>query len=228
MDGPPGARLPACDMLKSLVQDAIYLPEELEKVLKELGEVKARLSELEEVKKARELEALKQVANGDHKNETQRKAAMLAFLASDPEYQEALAGEKYGKAKAAELEAKLEVLRYRMKLTRELLRLAAAAVEANHAEALGALELGRVEPRQPEQEEADSPRFPDYVTIQGTVTEATVGKKVVKAVVETPEGNRRTVYARLELAERFRPGQEVKVKARKLKDREGFLAEAIA
>ncbi|RDV84077.1 hypothetical protein DXX99_03550 [Ammonifex thiophilus] len=221
-------------MLKSLVQDAIYLPEELEKVLKELGEVKSRLAELEERKKARELEALKQVANGDHKNETQRKAAILAFLASDPEYQEALAGEKYGKAKAAELEAKLEVLRYRMKLTRELIRLAAAAIEGNHKEALESLEMGYVESRvesgQEKQERTESsPQLPDYISIQGTVVEAAMGKKAVKAVIETPHGSRQVVYARHEFAEKLKPGKKVRIKARRLKDKEGeFLAEAIA
>ncbi|ACX51570.1 hypothetical protein Adeg_0417 [Ammonifex degensii KC4] len=215
-------------MLKGLIAEALNLPEELEKVLLEVAGVRSRLAELEEAKKAKEIEALKHAA-GNGKNETERKAVMATFLAGDEEYRRVLAEEKQAKAKLQELEAKVEVVRARVKLTRELLRLASAAIEANHAEALKALELEATEAKR-EKKNGEAWQA-DWIWIRGEVLELGKGKKpgVVKAVVETPEGNRHVVYANgngtaEKLASRL--GSKAVIKAKKLESG-NFLAVAV-
>ncbi|ACX51192.1 conserved hypothetical protein [Ammonifex degensii KC4] len=218
-------------MLKGLVMEAVSLPEELEKVLLEVGEVRSRLAELEEAKKAKEIEALKHAA-GNGKNETERKAVMAAYLANDPEYQRLSQEEKQAKARLQELEAKVEVVKARVKLTRELLHLTAKAIEANHAGALEALELEATEARQEKREKKNGEAWQaDWVWIRGEVLELGKGKKpgVVKAVVETPEGSKHVVYANGNgTAEKLaaRLGSRVAVKAKKLESG-NFLAVAV-
>ncbi|ACX53074.1 hypothetical protein Adeg_1996 [Ammonifex degensii KC4] len=214
-------------MLKGLIAEALTLPEELERFLLEAGEVKARLAKVEEARKAREIEALKHAASNG-KNEAERKAAMASFLASDPEYQHLSQEERRAKARLQELEAAVEVVKARVKLTRELLHLAAKAIEANHKEALEAFGLEVTEPRQ--EAKKNGVWEADWTWVRGEVTGVERGKKegVVKVRITTPEGNEREVYANNSLADKFKAklGEKVAVKAKKL-DSGNLLAVAV-
>ncbi|ACX51839.1 hypothetical protein Adeg_0692 [Ammonifex degensii KC4] len=107
---------------EGIYREAQELLKEYETALLEAVQVKEALAAAEELKKKVEARVLAEVAsNGELKNESQRKAKLSELLEGNQEFQEAVSAASSSRKKLAQLEARAEVLKYRLRLAHAFL-----------------------------------------------------------------------------------------------------------